>query len=135
MRPVGIRCPSTTSASLCFASSRNITPRCLRKAPIIFFFCFFGIHTIWYLQSHLVCVRLWYSFICESPLSFGQDSENHSDRRIGQTLMSPPAEPGGYLTELGCYVCVSFTGYQCCIQSHLLQMNCAALSSILTRAC
>ena len=26
-----------------------------------------------------------------SPMSFGEDSENHRDRRIGQTLVSPPA--------------------------------------------
>src|SRR5689334_15759166 len=26
-----------------------------------------------------------------SPTSFGEDSENHRDRRIGQTLVSPPA--------------------------------------------
>src|SRR3954453_12587087 len=35
-----------------------------------------------------------------SPASFGEDSENHCDRRIGQTSVSPPAEPGAYLTEL-----------------------------------
>jgi len=26
-----------------------------------------------------------------SPMSFGEDSENHRNRRIGQTLVSPPA--------------------------------------------
>ena len=36
----------------------------------------------------------------ESPFSW-QRSEIHADRRIGQTLVSPPAQPGAYLNELG----------------------------------
>jgi phosphoglycolate phosphatase-like HAD superfamily hydrolase len=39
-------------------------------------------------------------FHCESPFSW-QRSEIHADRRKGQTLVSPPAEPGAYLYELG----------------------------------
>jgi len=35
----------------------------------------------------------------ESPFSW-QRSEIHADRRKGQTLVSPPAEPGAYLYEL-----------------------------------
>src|SRR5437667_10321317 len=35
----------------------------------------------------------------ESPCSW-QRSEIHADRRKGQTLVSPPAEPGAYLYEL-----------------------------------
>src|SRR5438128_12515452 len=38
-------------------------------------------------------------FHCESPFSW-QRSEIHADRRKGQTLVSPPAEPGAYLYEL-----------------------------------
>jgi hypothetical protein len=37
-------------------------------------------------------------FHCESPFSW-QRSEIHADRRKGQTLVSPPAEPGAYLDE------------------------------------
>ena len=33
-------------------------------------------------------------------MSFGEDSENPVDRRIGQTLVSPPAKPGDYLINL-----------------------------------
>ena len=46
------------------------------------------------MREALVLFHLWISSF------FGQDSEIHSDRRIGQTLVSPPAEPGVYLSEL-----------------------------------
>ncbi len=38
-------------------------------------------------------------FHWRTPFSW-QRSEIHHDRRIGQTSVSPPAEPGAYLTEL-----------------------------------
>src|SRR3990170_8896682 len=89
-------CPSTILASLWPASSWKISPRCLRSTPKIRFFLRFGIKTTWYLQSHLVWLRLWYSFMYEPP-SLGGERRFTGDRRIGQTRVSPPAEPGAYL--------------------------------------
>lgn len=63
----GIMCPSTIFASLYPASSWNISPRCLRNTLNI---RFFGMKTIWHLQSHLVWVKLWYSFILNLLLLF-----------------------------------------------------------------
>ena len=93
-----IRRPSSTCESFCLAHSRNSSPNCRRSASNIFFFRFFGINTTWHLQSHHVWLKLWYSFIVIS-ISWSR-LKIHKDRRIGQTLVSPPAYPGAYLTEL-----------------------------------
>jgi hypothetical protein len=69
-----IRCPSTTFDSLCLAYSWNISPSWLRNTPKIRFLRRFGIITTWYLQSHLVWLKLWYSFIV-NLLSLGRDQK------------------------------------------------------------
>lgn len=91
----GITYPSTIFDSLCVASSWNTSTSCLLNAPYLRFLRRFGMNTTWYLQSQRAWLRLWYSFIV-NPISWSR-FQIHDDRRIGQTLVSPPAEPGAYL--------------------------------------
>ena len=54
----GSKWPSMTVHSFCLAKSRNIPPKYFRKSPKIDFLRYFGIQMTWYLQSHLVWLRL-----------------------------------------------------------------------------
>ena len=62
-----IKWPSTISQPFCLAYSWNIVPKCLRNCPNICLRCLLGINTTWYLQFHLVWLKLWYSLILDSP--------------------------------------------------------------------
>ncbi len=54
----GIRWPSTTWLSFCFASVLNTSPNRRRSSPYSVFFRYFGMNTTWYLQSHTLWLRL-----------------------------------------------------------------------------
>ena len=62
-----ITCPSSISHSFCFASVWKISPSDFRAVPHNAFFLRLGIKTTWYLQSHVLCVKLWYVFgiVCD----------------------------------------------------------------------
>src|SRR5215470_14059779 len=63
----GMRCPSSTRLSFCCARLRNTSPRCLRNCRYSVFLLHFGMKTTWYLQSHLVLLRLSYTSIAKLP--------------------------------------------------------------------
>src|SRR5258708_19568511 len=51
--------PSNISLSLCWANPRSTAPNSRRISPNSFLRRYFGIHTTWYLHSHLVWAKLW----------------------------------------------------------------------------
>jgi hypothetical protein len=54
----GIRWPSITWHSFCFAKVRNTSPNFRRSSPYRVFLRYFGMKTTWYLQSHTLWLRL-----------------------------------------------------------------------------
>ena len=56
-----IRCPSHTRLSFCCAKFLSTSPGYLRKLQYMAFLRYLGSQTMWYLQSLLVCFKLWYS--------------------------------------------------------------------------
>ena len=51
----GSRCPSNTSIPRCRHNSRRTSPTRFRNFPYSILLRYFGMITIWYLQSHLTC--------------------------------------------------------------------------------
>jgi hypothetical protein len=90
--------PSWIWLSLWLANSLKTSPMCFLRLPYRTFFRYFGIQTRWYLQSHVVWLKLLLFFI-ESLLevSFGR----FTDRRLSYILPqlsnsgSLPSKAGG----------------------------------------
>jgi len=104
----GFRCPSRIWHSFCDARSLKLGPRYFLSPPYSSFFRYLGIHTKWYLHSHLVWLKLcllsnesllvpelwavhnWEAFSFPQICQFPEMSNSGS----------PPAEPGVYLNEI-----------------------------------
>ena len=95
----GIRCPSHTLLSFCCAKSRITSPKYFLNWPYNTFLRYFGIQTMWYLQSHFVCFKLCMLSI-ENLLSVNFERFTElGGFLIFQDLSnfrSPPAKPGVY---------------------------------------
>ena len=95
----GIRCPSSTLLSFCWAKSLSTSHKYLRKSPYNTFLRYLGIQTMWYLQSHLVCFKLLNSSIKNLlSVNFERFAESGGFLIFPylSNFMSPPAEPGVY---------------------------------------
>ena len=62
----GIKCPSISSTPRCRHKSRMISPIRCRSFPYSLFLRYFGMMTIWYLQSQRTCDKLCQSCIGSS---------------------------------------------------------------------
>jgi len=95
----GMRCPSHTLLSLCWAKPLKTSPKFFRSSPYNTFLRYLGIQTMWYLQSHFVCFKLWISSI-ENLLSVNFERFTDSGGFLIfphlSNSVSPPAEPGVY---------------------------------------
>ena len=57
-----IKCPSSIRLSRCIANCLSISPNRWRRTPYKAFLRYLGINTMWYLHSHLVWLKLSFSF-------------------------------------------------------------------------
>ena len=92
----GIRCPSNNSTPRWRHKSCNISPARLRYFPYSFFLRYLGTNTMWYLQSHLTCDKLYQSCIgnssCLLQLGLSRGITYIISHRIGISYPGPPPE-------------------------------------------